>query len=229
MNISANLFMTKVQSLKLWALLPQYKRMALPVIVCLLLIQGHTRDITLNVLSDAFWQVAVFVAMSLTIYHLFADKVRNLYTNSKRESKPYKEIITASFMGVLPGCGGAIVVITQYVSGQMGFGSVAAALTSTMGDAAFLLLAAEPLTGTGIVILCFFVGIASGLIVNKIHGPDFLRHTIKTNKKQTDEKKKSQYYSYNFKVSGACVAVDHDPWCHCRTTHGCAGRYCFTI
>ena len=100
--------------------------MLLPIIICILLTQTQTRDVTLRVLSDAFWQVAVFVAMTLTIYHLFADKISHLYTNNKGEVKPFREVVTASFMGVLPGCGGAIVVITQYVSGQMSFGAFSA-------------------------------------------------------------------------------------------------------
>lgn len=152
--------------------------MLLPIIICMLLTQTQTRDVTLRVLSDAFWQVAVFVAMTLTIYHLFADKISHLYTNNKGEVKPFREIVTASFMGVLPGCGGAIVVITQYVSGQMSFGAVTAVLTSTMGDAAFLLLAAEPITGGFLLMLSFVIGVISGSVVNRIHGPEFLRNTI---------------------------------------------------
>ncbi|WP_085298853.1 putative manganese transporter [Cognaticolwellia mytili] len=178
MNLSLTLALAKQHSLKFKALVPHYRRLLLPVFLCVLLLQTQTRDLTLSVLSDAFWQVAVFVAMTLTIYHLFADKISHLYVNSKGEKKPFREIVTASLMGILPGCGGAIVVITQYVSGRMSFGAVAAVLTSTMGDAAFLLLAAEPVTGLGIVVLCFFVGIVSGSAVNRIHGPDFLRNTI---------------------------------------------------
>lgn len=178
MNLSMSFLFAKQYSIKLQALIPHYRRMLLPIIICILLTQTQTRDVTLRVLSDAFWQVAVFVAMTLTIYHLFADKISHLYTNNKGEVKPFREIVTASFMGVLPGCGGAIVVITQYVSGQMSFGAVTAVLTSTMGDAAFLLLAAEPITGGFLLMLSFAVGVISGSIVNSIHGPGFLRHTI---------------------------------------------------
>lgn len=168
----------KLHSIRLRALVPHYQRMLLPIVICILLIQTQTRDLTLRVLSDAFWQVAVFVAMTLTLYHLFADKISHLYTNHKGEVKPFREIVTASFMGVLPGCGGAIVVITQYVSGRMSFGAVTAVLTSTMGDAAFLLLAAEPTTGIFLLMLSFAVGIISGSVVNRIHGPEFLRNTV---------------------------------------------------
>lgn len=202
MNNLLTLSFAKQYSLKLKALIPHYRRMILPVLLCVLLIQGQTRQVTLTVLSDAFWQVSVFVAMTLTIYHLFADKISHLYINSKGEKEPVREIVTASFMGILPGCGGAIVVITQYVSGQMSFGAVAAVLTSTMGDAAFLLLAAEPVTGAGIVVLCFFVGIISGSIVNKVHGPDFLRNTIKPREAKLKAAEGKETHSKRLKIQG---------------------------
>ena len=168
----------KFSSFNLAELLPKYRRFVLPVLLFCLLSLEETQDIVLSAMADAFWQVAVFVAATLTIYHFFADKVSRLYLNEKGFISPYREIGVASLLGVLPGCGGAIIVITQYVSGRMSFGAVVAVLTSTMGDAAFLLLAVEPLTGGGIIILCLVGGILSGWAVNKIHGNNFLRHTV---------------------------------------------------
>ena len=181
MNYSFITELTKHPSLRL---IPTYRRMLLPILIVVLLIQTQTHQITLRVLSDAFWQVAVFVAITLTMYHFFVDKMSRFYQQDSCDNKSVKEIVIASFMGVLPGCGGAIVVITQYVSGKMSFGAVVAVLTSTMGDAAFLLLAAQPVTGLGIVALGFVVGISSGLVVNTIHGPSFLRHTTEKNTKK---------------------------------------------
>jgi hypothetical protein len=80
----------------------------------------------------------------------------------------------AAALGALPGCGGAIIVVTQYVSGRLSFGSVVAVLTATMGDAAFLLIAQQPLVGLAMAALGFAVGTLSGWIVNYIHGRDFL-------------------------------------------------------
>ena len=54
-------------------------------------------------------------------------------------------------MGALPGCGGAIIVVTQHIQGRIGFGSLVAVLTATMGDAAFLILAIEPSTGLSLL------------------------------------------------------------------------------
>ncbi|GHG02806.1 hypothetical protein GCM10017161_34730 [Thalassotalea marina] len=136
-------------------------------------------------MSDAFWQVAVFVALTLIVYHLVAHRV-SLIARQKSfaPTGPWK-IVLASFMGVIPGCGGAIIVITQFVSGSMSFGAIVAVLTATMGDAAFLLLAAQPETGLFVIILSFSVGIISGLIVDRIHGQDFLKPALDCSKEHT--------------------------------------------
>jgi len=98
-------------------------------------------------------------------------------TEALRKARKWQVPIAAA-LGALPGCGGAIIVVTQYVTGRLSFGSVVAVLTATMGDAAFLLLAQEPLTGLGIIILGFSVGTLSGWIVNYIHGADFMRGAL---------------------------------------------------
>jgi hypothetical protein len=48
--------------------------------------------------------------------------------------------------GALPGSGGAIIAVTQYTRCYLGFGSVLATLTTTMGDAMFLFLTRDPHT-----------------------------------------------------------------------------------
>jgi hypothetical protein len=88
-------------------------------------------------------------------------------------------VIMASLLGALPGCGGAIVVVTQYIQGRISFGSLVAVLTATMGDAAFLLLATEPLTGLFIFTLGASVGILTGYTVDKIHGINYLQGSSK--------------------------------------------------
>ena len=44
-----------------------------------------------------------------------------------------------------------------------------------MGDAMFLLLAREPQTALGVLALSVAIGIATGLVVDRVHGKDFLR------------------------------------------------------
>ena len=152
-----------------------YHRLALPMLLLVLLLWPATREITTGVLADAFWQVAVFVAATLAVYHFFAQRygdsslARTLMAHSKTQ------VLASAVLGALPGCGGAIIVVTQFVRGQLSFGSVVAVLTATMGDAAFLLLASRPVDGIAVMVVGALVGVASGLVVDKLHGVDFMR------------------------------------------------------
>jgi hypothetical protein len=69
-------------------------------------------------------------------------------------------------MGATPGCGGAVVVVAAYSSGNVGFGAVVATLTATMGDAAFLLIAVKPEAAAVVLPLSFVVGVLSGWVVD---------------------------------------------------------------
>ncbi|WP_120512585.1 putative manganese transporter [Photobacterium salinisoli] len=152
------------------------KRLVLPVLLIAMLAAPATRELTVSVLADAFWQVAAYVAITLALYHWLSQKLshQSALTLELKSSRRY-QVIFASVMGALPGCGGAIIVITQFVRGQMSFGSVVAVLTATMGDAAFLLLAAKPATGLFIVSIGLIVGMLSGWLVDTLHSGAFLQ------------------------------------------------------
>lgn len=160
---------------------PAYKRLLLPVTLLALVLSETTREVTVSTLSDAFWAVSAYVAFTLVIYHYVSlwmnkeSKLVNLYQSSRGY-----QVFFASLLGALPGCGGAIIVTTQFVSGRVGFGAIVAVLTSTMGDAAFLLLASKPDIGLAVVALGVVVGSLSGWVVNAIHQDDFLRPTVKS-------------------------------------------------
>lgn len=158
----------------------QHKRLLLPITLLALVAAETTRTITVTTLSDAFWAVSTYVAFTLVIYHYLSNimgktnRITALYNKSRTN-----QVVFSSLLGALPGCGGAIVVTTQYISGKVGFGSVVAVLTATMGDAAFLLIAAQPKVGFGVMVLGVVVGAVSGIIVNALHKDDFLRPEAK--------------------------------------------------
>lgn len=153
-----------------------YKRLLLPISLIVLLLAEATREIVLTSLSDAFWAVASYVALTLALYHYlsrFFSGQHYLVTIYHR-SRHY-QVMFAALLGALPGCGGAIIVTTQFVSGRVGFGALVAVLTSTMGDAAFLLLASQPDIGILVIAIGIVVGCLSGWAINAIHKDDFLR------------------------------------------------------
>lgn len=188
------------QSLSLSQFSLQHKRLLLPITLLALVGAEATREITVTTLSDAFWAVSTYVAFTLVIYHYLSNimgktnRITALYNKSRTN-----QVVFSSLLGALPGCGGAIVVTTQYISGKVGFGSVVAVLTATMGDAAFLLIAAQPKVGFGVMALGVVVGAISGIVVNALHKDDFLRP--ETQDKQQDQK------SENSEQNTSCLQV----------------------
>ena len=135
---------------------------------------NQTWEIIKSSVSDAYIGVTSFVAGTLLLFFTL-EKYLKIDVKNILSNKPKLEVLISSFLGALPGCGGAIIVLTQYSRGKASFGSVVAALTATMGDAAFLLIAREPATGLLILLIGFFVGYVSGLLVNSIHGKSFMK------------------------------------------------------
>ncbi|MEC7082856.1 MAG: putative manganese transporter [Pseudomonadota bacterium] len=145
------------------------KRLLMPLFIAILLTYNSTRAVTLSVLSDAFFQVAAFVYASLALYYVATLRVSAEAIGNYMKAHPVHEVGLSALLGALPGCGGAIIVVTQYTRGVTSFGAVVAVLTSTMGDAAFLLLAQAPLDALTVMAVSVTVGAMTGLVVNKFH------------------------------------------------------------
>lgn len=164
-------------------------------------------------LSDAYIQVSSFVCLTLVIFYglerHFRIDTAHLLKRHKRWQIPISAII-----GALPGCGGAIIIITQYVLGRIGFGSMVAVLTSTMGDAAFLLIAQAPSTALLVIGISIIAGTLSGWLVELIHGPDFMKKKITQWKEFRTEcgkivsyKKHIQFTWYAIMIPGILLGI----------------------
>ena len=134
---------------------------------------GEFGEIIRSSMTDAYLQVSVFVGFTLFIF-IGLDSLTKFDINSFLVKTKRFHVPLSAFLGALPGCGGAIIVVTQYIQGRIGFGSLVAVLTATMGDAAFLILAIEPSTGLLIFALGAVVGSITGYVVDIIHGNKFL-------------------------------------------------------
>ncbi|AKB08110.1 arsenic efflux protein [Vibrio cholerae] len=157
----------------------RYKRLLLPIALFALLVSENTRAVTVGTLADSFWAVSTYVAFTLAIYHWVSrwlDGAHALVSAYHRSRN--LQVVIAALLGALPGCGGAIVVTTQFVSGKVGFGALVAVLTATMGDAAFLLLASQPVTGLYVIGIGVVTGCVTGLVINALHRDDFMRPAL---------------------------------------------------
>ena len=154
------------------------KKSFLGILILALAFQsGEFGEIIRSSMTDAYLQVSVFVGFTLFIF-IGLDSLSTFDTATFLSKTKKFHVPISSFLGALPGCGGAIIVVTQYIQGRIGFGSLVAVLTATMGDAAFLLLALEPSTGALIFGLGIIVGTISGYIVDMIHGSNYLIQSL---------------------------------------------------
>ena len=131
-------------------------------------------NIVRSVLVDAYIQVSVFVGFTLFIF-LGLDSFTKFDVESFLNKTKKIHVPISTFLGTLPGCGGAIIVVTQFVQGRVSFGSLVAVLTSTMGDAAFLLLSKDPLTGIKVFTIAGFTGMITGYLVDLLHNENYLK------------------------------------------------------
>ncbi len=147
----------------------------LPLVALLILITmvPGAWHAALRSLGDAYLSVSVFVAGTMIL--VFAlERGFNADMGEWLQSHSQWQVPAGALLGSFPGCGGAIVAITQFTRGYLSFGGVVATLTSTMGDAMFLLLAREPATAFGIMAMGVVVGVVSGYIVDLVHGTEFM-------------------------------------------------------
>ncbi len=151
-----------------------WRMLVMAILAALALSGPEVREIVFTSISDAYLQVTVFVAATLALVYAFETAFRFDLGQAMARARYFQAPI-ASFLGALPGCGGAIIVVTQYTRGLVSFGSVVSVLIATMGDAAFLLIAREPMTGLTIMAMGFTIGSVSGWLVDWIHGTQFMR------------------------------------------------------
>ena len=118
-------------------------------------------DLVLLPLADAFMQVGVFVALMVGVFGLVQTRTGDRLTrflSARGRSGP----LVGALLGVTPGCGGAIVVMPLYLQGTVSFGTVVAALVATMGDASFVLIAADPGLALTLHLVLLVCGVLTG-------------------------------------------------------------------
>ncbi len=145
-----------------------FKAKRLPVFLIMMVLAvypGELGALTRALMTDAYVQVSAFVATTLLIFY-GAERVFNFNLGSALRNSKGWQVPLSALLGATPGCGGAVVVVAAYSSGNVGFGAVVAALTATMGDAAFLLIATRPDVAAVVLPTSLVVGVLSGYFVN---------------------------------------------------------------
>lgn len=160
-----------------WAdrLLPNRGKLFILLLLAVLLAAStETAEIVMQAMADAYLQVTVFVAATLAVFYAGERLLKADLGAWMARSRRWQPAV-AALLGALPGCGGAIIVVTQFTRGYASFGALISVLIATMGDAAFLLIAREPSTALTVILISMAAGTITGMIVDRIHPQDFLR------------------------------------------------------
>ena len=104
----------------------------------------------------------------------------NVMTNGRWQerlaSRPWGQYLLAAFLGATPGCLGAFAVVAMYAHRRLSVGAVVAAMVATSGDESFVLFAMVPQTALLLTGLLFVVGVASGILTDKLLGRRLTDH-----------------------------------------------------
>ncbi|NIR86982.1 selenocysteine protein [Candidatus Bathyarchaeota archaeon] len=112
-------------------------------------------------------KIILMVALLMIIIEFlelkFEDKIREKITK-----RTLNQFVIASLLGGIPGCIDAFFIVSLYVHGLVGFGALTAAMLSTAGDEAFIMLAMIPQTALLIFAISVILGIVGGFFADKI-------------------------------------------------------------
>jgi len=86
----------------------------------------------------------------------------------KLQGSPIRQVLLAAVLGLVPGCVGGFAVVSLYTHNLLSFGSLLAMMIASSGDEAFILMAAIPKTAIILFLSLFVVGIAIGILTDKI-------------------------------------------------------------
>ncbi|MET0088798.1 MAG: putative manganese transporter [Candidatus Thiodiazotropha sp.] len=131
-------------------------------------------EVAAHTLADAYLAVSVFVASTIALLLLMERGLGfDLAYWLNRHQRWH--VPAGILLGSFPGCGGAIIAVTQFTRGHLSFGGVVATLVATMGDAMFLLMAQAPATALTVLAVSAVMGLLTGYAVDALHGPGYLR------------------------------------------------------
>jgi hypothetical protein len=124
-------------------------------------------EVILRPLADAFMQVGVFVALLVAPFGWARHRWGHRLDDCLQRRRGLAPLVAAA-LTMPPGCGGAIIVMSAYSRGAVSYGAAIAALVATMGDASWVLLAADPLLTVQLKLVLLVVGTSTGYLVDAL-------------------------------------------------------------
>jgi hypothetical protein len=136
--------------------------------------------VIIEILRQALMITGFVFTMMLLIEYI------NVQTHGKWQNllkrKRLSRYLIASFLGAIPGCLGAFVVVTFYSHRIVSFGALVATMIATSGDEAFVMFAMFPDKALIITAILFALGIIAGIITDKLVPSNLLKKEFRERK-----------------------------------------------
>jgi len=124
----------------------------------------------IEVLLDVFCNTLMITCFVMVIM-LFIELL-NLFTQGKWSHwlGKYKtlQVVIATVLGLIPGCFGGFAVVGMWTHGAISFGALVAAMISSVGDEAFIMLVQMPEKAFFLFGILFVIGLIIGLLLDKL-------------------------------------------------------------
>jgi len=115
--------------------------------------------------------IIVIIFLLMVLVEFLVLKYKNKIIKLLKKNK-FSEYIISSFFGIIPGCIGTFAMDSLYMAGLLSFGGIVAAMISTSGDEAFLLISMAIrhsiswMTLISLMLLLFILGIFGGFFAD---------------------------------------------------------------
>ncbi len=94
------------------------------------------------------------------------------------QDKGWKQVLTGSLLGLIPGCIGGFAAVSLYSHGILGLGGLVAAMIASSGDEAFVVLAMIPRQALVLFAALFVIAVVCGLLTDVIFRRSRLSHRV---------------------------------------------------
>lgn len=125
-------------------------------------------EIIIHASQEAFLHVGVTLGLVILIFGYIDYKTKGKLVSILDQNHKMQPII-GSLFGIIPGCGGTILLIPLYTQQKITFGTLVAALIASMGDSAFILMAIDFKQYLLVGAINFFTAIVAGYTVDSLN------------------------------------------------------------
>ncbi|MBU1012887.1 MAG: arsenic efflux protein [Bacteroidetes bacterium] len=117
----------------------------------------------IGILKDTI-MITAFVLVVMLIIEYINVRTRGNWSKPLQRSG-WLQILSAAFLGIIPGCLGTYTAVSLYTHKIYGFAALVTTMIATSGDEAFLMLAIMPGSALKLFVIIFVISVITGLII----------------------------------------------------------------